>query len=62
MDSNFIETSLGRFGKIVNFKRFFDEVRESLEKEQKDLIFKRKGRQEEKEYFNFMKFILTAPK
>lgn len=53
--------SIGRFKSLINFNRLFENIKKGLEKDQKDLVFHRKSKQEEDEYFNFMKTIFTSP-
>ncbi len=50
-----------KLGRIANFKDLLNGAKKSIAKEQKDLIFERKSKREENEYFNFMKFILSSP-
>lgn len=42
------------------FFKPFKKIRQAWEKEQKDIIFNRKTRQEETEYFNFMRFFFKS--
>ncbi len=43
------------------FLKPFKKLRQAWEKEQKDMMFNRKTRQEQTEYFNFMKFFFNSP-
>jgi len=42
-------------------KGFFHRLNDYLRKEQREFLFDKKSRQEEKEYFNFFKFIFNSP-
>ncbi|HYM65248.1 MAG TPA: hypothetical protein VES68_02080 [Candidatus Sulfotelmatobacter sp.] len=58
-NKNSLPLLTGNKGLSVFFKPF-KKLRQAWEKEQKDLIFNRKTRQEEIEYFNFMKFFFNS--
>lgn len=52
--------------KAINIKQFdnkgvFQKVNDYLRKEQREFLFNKKSRQEEKEYFNFFKFLFNSP-
>jgi hypothetical protein len=52
--------------KAINIKQFdnkgvFEKVNDYLRKEQKEFLFNKKSDQEEKEYFNFFKFLFNSP-
>ena len=47
--------------KIFKTKGFLREMNEYLRKEQREFLFNKKSRQEEKEYFDFFKFLFNAP-
>jgi hypothetical protein len=48
-------------GKILQFKNFFKEMSDDLRKEQRELFFHKKSREEENEYFGFFKFLFQSP-
>lgn len=56
-----IDLSINHFTSLVNFNKLFTNIKKALEKDQKDLVFNRKNKKEEDEYFNFMKTIFTSP-
>jgi hypothetical protein len=47
--------------KVFKTKGLLHSLNEYLEKEHKDFLFNRKSQQEEKEYFNFFKFLFNSP-
>ncbi len=61
LSTNTIDFSVSSFGSLINFKKLFVNLKKTLEKDQKDLVFSRKSKKEEDEYFNFMKLIFTHP-
>jgi hypothetical protein len=60
-NENTINFSLGSFMEVNSFKKMFEGIKQSLQKEQKDLVLGRKNRQETDKYFNFMKFLFSSP-
>lgn len=56
-----IEFSLNNFENLLDFKKLFEKIKESFEKEQKEILFNKKDKRQEQEYFNFMKFFFTSP-
>lgn len=56
-----IEFSLSNFGNLFDFKHLFEKMKQSFEKEQKEILFHKKSEKQEKEYFNVMKFFFTSP-
>jgi hypothetical protein len=60
-DTNYVEFSLGNFKNIANFKTLFENIKRTWEKEQKAILLHKKSRQEEMEYFSFMKFLFSSP-
>jgi len=47
--------------KLLRTKGLFNRMNDYLQKEQRDFLFNKKNRQEEKEYFNFFKFLFNSP-
>ena len=56
-----INFSLGYFLETGSFHKLFNGIKNSLQKEQKELVLGRKDRQETDSYFNFMKFLFSSP-
>ncbi len=56
-----LEFSLGNFENLFDFKHLFEKMRQSFEKEQKEILFHKRSERQEKEYFNVMKFFFTSP-
>jgi hypothetical protein len=46
---------------ILKTKGLFYKIVEYLQKEQREFLFNKKSNQEEKEYFNFFKFLFNSP-
>jgi hypothetical protein len=55
------EFSRSNFSKLLDSRKLLRSVRNSFREEQRNLILGRKSRQEEDEYFNFVKFLLSSP-
>jgi hypothetical protein len=47
--------------KAIKNKGYLHRLNEYLRKEQREFLFNKKSRQEEKEYFNFFKFLFESP-
>ena len=52
--------------KAINIKQFdnkgvFQKMNDYLRREQKEFLFNKKSMQEEREYFNFFKFLFNSP-
>jgi hypothetical protein len=52
--------------KAISIKQFdskgvFSKINDYLRKEQREFLFNKKSSQEEKEYFNFFKFLFNSP-
>lgn len=47
--------------KAIKNKGYLYRLNEYLRKEQREFLFNKKSRQEEKEYFNFFKFLFESP-
>ena len=47
--------------KIFKDKGFLHKMNDSLQKEQREFFFHKKSEQEEKDYFNFFKFLFNSP-
>jgi hypothetical protein len=47
--------------KILKLRDSFEEMGNELRKEQKELLFHKKSKEEEAEYFNFLKFLFQSP-
>ncbi len=60
LGANAIGLSIGRFKSLINLNGLFKNIKKALEKDQKDLVFNRKSKKEEEDYFNFMKIIFTS--
>lgn len=45
----------------IRNKGYLHKINESLRKEQREFLFNKKNRQEQKEYFNFFKFLFESP-
>lgn len=58
---NAITLSFSGLLRLTNFSRPFENIKKVLEKEQKDMVFSKKSKEEEEEYFNLMKFLFTSP-
>jgi hypothetical protein len=43
------------------FLNFYDKLKKYFEQEQKELLFNKRSKKEEAEYFNFFKFIFESP-
>lgn len=56
-----LEYSLGNFNNFFDFNKLFEKIRKSVEKEQKDLLFHKRKRAEEKGFFDAMRFFFTSP-
>lgn len=59
-EDKMINLSVG-FLELANFHKLFDSIKQSLQKEQKELVLGRKDRQETDSYFNFMEFLFSSP-
>ena len=60
-DDNIINFSLGYFLGANSFHKLFDGIKNSLQKEQKELVLGKKNRLETDSYFNFMEFLFSSP-
>lgn len=56
-----MDSSIDLFKRLINFNRLFENIKKGLKKDQKDLVFNRKSKKEQEEYFNFMKILFTSP-
>jgi hypothetical protein len=56
-----VNFSLGNFFEPGSFHNLFNEIKKSLQKDQKELILGRRNRRESESYFNFMKFLFSSP-
>ncbi len=61
LNTSSLDFSLNNFDNIFSFKKVFAKLKELLEKEQKEILFQKKNRHDEQEYFNFMKFLFSSP-
>jgi hypothetical protein len=60
-NENVVNFSLGSFLEFTSFNKLFEEIKHSLQKEQKELVLGKKAGAETDEYFNFMKFLFSSP-
>jgi hypothetical protein len=57
----YIEFSLTNFKSLGKFKKLFESIKKTVEKEEQAMLDKRKERQEKTQSFNLMKFFFTSP-
>lgn len=60
-NDGFIQFSLGHFLETSSFHNLFDNIKRSLQNEQKEIILGRKPKNETDSYFNFIKFLSSSP-
>jgi hypothetical protein len=54
--------TLNSFGKnTFGIKNFFKGLEDNIHQEQREIFFHKKSREEESDYFNFIKFLFTNP-
>ena len=58
---NYIEYSLINFKGLASFKRLFENIKNTVEIEEKTVLNQKKEKTEKIKYFNMMNFFFTSP-